>query len=40
VTIRGVTDQSINGGSGSSGALSSVQDTLVSQVVLRNAFRQ
>jgi prepilin-type N-terminal cleavage/methylation domain-containing protein len=40
VTIRGITDQSINGGSGSSGALSSVQDSLVTQVVLRNAFRQ
>jgi hypothetical protein len=40
VTLRGVTDQSINKGSGSSGALSSVQDTLVTQVVLRNAFRQ
>jgi prepilin-type N-terminal cleavage/methylation domain-containing protein len=39
VTIRGITDQAINGGSGSSGAMSSVQDTLVSQVVLRNAFR-
>jgi prepilin-type N-terminal cleavage/methylation domain-containing protein len=40
VTIRGITDQAINGGSGSSGAMSSVQDTLVTQVVLRNAFRQ
>jgi prepilin-type N-terminal cleavage/methylation domain-containing protein len=40
VTIRGITDQSINGGSGSSGALSSVHDSLVTQVVLRNAFRQ
>jgi prepilin-type N-terminal cleavage/methylation domain-containing protein len=39
VTIRGITDQAINGGSGSSGAMSSVQDTLVTQVVLRNAFR-
>jgi hypothetical protein len=39
VTIRGITDQAINGGSGSSGALSSVQDTLITQVVLRNAFR-
>jgi prepilin-type N-terminal cleavage/methylation domain-containing protein len=39
VTIRGITEQAINGGSGSSGAMSSVQDTLVSQVVLRNAFR-
>jgi prepilin-type N-terminal cleavage/methylation domain-containing protein len=39
VTIRGITDQAINGGSGSSGAMSNVQDTLVSQVVLRNAFR-
>jgi prepilin-type N-terminal cleavage/methylation domain-containing protein len=39
VTVRGITDQAINGGSGSSGAMSSVQDTLVSQVVLRNAFR-
>jgi prepilin-type N-terminal cleavage/methylation domain-containing protein len=40
VTLRGITDQSINKGNGSSGALSSVQDTLVTQVVLRNAFRQ
>jgi prepilin-type N-terminal cleavage/methylation domain-containing protein len=40
VTVRGITDQSINKGSGSSGALSKVQDTLVTQVVLRNAFRQ
>lgn len=40
VTLRGITDQSINKGSGSSGALSKVQDTLVTQVVLRNAFRQ
>jgi prepilin-type N-terminal cleavage/methylation domain-containing protein len=40
VTIRGITDQAINGGSGSSGAMSSVQDTLITQVVLRNAFRQ
>jgi prepilin-type N-terminal cleavage/methylation domain-containing protein len=39
VTVRGITDQAINGGSGSSGAMSSVQDTLVTQVVLRNAFR-
>jgi prepilin-type N-terminal cleavage/methylation domain-containing protein len=39
VTVRGITEQAINGGSGSSGAMSSVQDTLVSQVVLRNAFR-
>lgn len=39
VTIRGITDQAINGGSGSSGAMSSVQDTLITQVVLRNAFR-
>jgi prepilin-type N-terminal cleavage/methylation domain-containing protein len=39
VTVRGITDQAINGGSGSSGAMSSVQDTLISQVVLRNAFR-
>lgn len=39
VTIRGVTDQNINLGDGSSGALASVQDSLVTQVVLRNAFR-
>jgi prepilin-type N-terminal cleavage/methylation domain-containing protein len=39
VTVRGITEQGINGGSGSSGAMSNVQDTLVSQVVLRNAFR-
>ena len=39
VTVRGITDQAINGGNGSSGAMSSVQDTLVTQVVLRNAFR-
>jgi prepilin-type N-terminal cleavage/methylation domain-containing protein len=39
VTIRGITDQAINGGNGSSGAMSSVQDTLITQVVLRNAFR-
>jgi prepilin-type N-terminal cleavage/methylation domain-containing protein len=39
VTIRGVTDQKINLGSGSSGTLTSVQDSLVTQVVLRNAFR-
>jgi prepilin-type N-terminal cleavage/methylation domain-containing protein len=39
VTIRGITEQAINGGSGSSGAMSSVQDTLTTQVVLRNAFR-
>jgi prepilin-type N-terminal cleavage/methylation domain-containing protein len=40
VTVRGITDQAINGGNGSSGAMSNVQDTLVTQVVLRNAFRQ
>jgi hypothetical protein len=40
VTVRGITDQSITTGSGSSGALSNVQDALVTQVVLRNAFRQ
>jgi prepilin-type N-terminal cleavage/methylation domain-containing protein len=40
VTLRGITDQSITKGNGSSGALSNVQDTLVTQVVLRNAFRQ
>jgi prepilin-type N-terminal cleavage/methylation domain-containing protein len=39
VTIRGVTDQNINLGDGSSGTLASVQDSLVTQVVLRNAFR-
>lgn len=39
VTVRGITEQGINRGSGSSGAMSNVQDTLVSQVVLRNAFR-
>jgi prepilin-type N-terminal cleavage/methylation domain-containing protein len=39
VTIRGVTDQNINLGSGSSGTQASVQDSLVTQVVLRNAFR-
>ena len=39
VTIRGVTDRNINLGSGSSGTLTSVQDSLVTQVVLRNAFR-
>jgi prepilin-type N-terminal cleavage/methylation domain-containing protein len=39
VTLRGITEQSITKGSGSSGALSNVQDTLYSQVVLRNAFR-
>jgi prepilin-type N-terminal cleavage/methylation domain-containing protein len=39
VTLRGVVDQSITKGNGSSGALSNVQDTLVTQVVLRNAFR-
>lgn len=39
VTIRGVTDQNINLGNGTSGTLASVQDSLVTQVVLRNAFR-
>jgi prepilin-type N-terminal cleavage/methylation domain-containing protein len=39
VTIRGVTDRNINLGDGSSGTLASVQDSLVTQVVLRNAFR-
>jgi prepilin-type N-terminal cleavage/methylation domain-containing protein len=39
VTLRGVVDQSTTKGNGSSGALSNVQDTLVTQVVLRNAFR-
>jgi prepilin-type N-terminal cleavage/methylation domain-containing protein len=38
-TVVGVTDRDINLGNGSSGALASVQDTLVAQVVLRNAFR-
>jgi hypothetical protein len=39
VTLRGITEQGITRGSGSSGALSNLQDTLTSQVVLRNAFR-
>jgi prepilin-type N-terminal cleavage/methylation domain-containing protein len=39
VTVHGVTNQNINLGDGSSGTQASVEDSLVTQVVLRNAFR-